>query len=200
MVKVALTGNYGMGKSYVLSVFREFGAVTLDSDRIVDILLKKPDVIRKSINMFGNEVHAKDGSLNKTIIAKKIFNNKEIRDKYEALLHPLVLAEVDRFIEKLSGKNRIVIVEIPLLFEKGYQQNFEYTITVFTTQKTAVDRLMKEGISRSDVLQRYSVQLPVLDKINKSTYVIDNNGSKKETRTQVAEIFISLSKKLRHVP
>lgn len=58
---------------------------------------------------------------------------------------------------------------------------------------------MKEGISRSDVLQRYTAQLPVLDKINKSTYVIDNNGSKKETRTQVGEIFTSLSKKLQNV-
>lgn len=199
MVKAALTGNYGMGKSYVLSLFRQFGAVTLDSDRIVEILLKKPDVIRKTIKIFGKEVLAKDGSLNKTIIARKIFNNNEIREKYEALLHPLVLAEVDSFIEKLCGQNRIVIVEVPLLFEKGYEQNFEYTITVFTTQKTAVDRLMKEGISRSDVLQRYTAQLPVLDKINKSTYVIDNNGSKKETRTQVGEIFTSLSKKLQNV-
>ena len=83
-------------------------------------------------------------------VAKIIFNNSELRHKLEVLLHPMVFARVEASLQKIKGRGRLVIVEVPLLFEGGYQARFDRTITVFTTQKAAIERLMKAGVSRSN--------------------------------------------------
>ena len=94
-----------------------------------------------------------DNTLDKSEIAKIIFENSELREKLEALLHPMVFDNIQNYLKKISGKRRLIIVEVPLLFEGGYQGRFERTITVFTTQKTAIERLMKAGVSRSNALE-----------------------------------------------
>ena len=161
---IGLTGNYGMGKSYVLSVFRELGAMVLDSDDIVDLLLQDSGVIFKIKKILGSCVEKEDGTLDKGEVAKIIFNNNELRKKLEVLLHPLVFARVEASLQKIKGRRRLAIVEVPLLFEGGYQDRFNRTITVFTTQKAAIERLMKAGVSRSNAMKRLKAQLPARDK------------------------------------
>ena len=189
---IGLTGNYGMGKSFVLSVFRELGAVVLDSDEIVHLLLQDSRVILSIGKILGEQAVKNDGSLDKLKIAEIIFNNSKLRDKIEKLLHPLVFDKVEGFLRKNEGKKQVVVVEVPLLFEGRYQGRFNRTVTVFTTQKTALERLGKGGISRSNGMKRLKAQLPILIKKKKADYLINNNGTKQRTRKQVEDVYNSL--------
>jgi len=192
MFVVALTGNYGMGKSSVACLFRECGAYTLDSDAIVASLLQKKAVIEKISMLLGPEVLNADGSLNKQIVADIIFHDHTALRKIEALLHPLVFQEVEAAIRKLKANTPLVIVEVPLLFEGGFQARFDSTITVHTNQRTALDRLKKAGISRKDVLARLHAQMEIREKKRLADYVIDNNGTRQQIRAQVKKIYRAL--------
>lgn len=197
MLIAGLTGNFGMGKSYVLSLFREFGAVTLESDRIVGMLLREEGVIGKVKGLLGREVATPGGDLDKRAIADKIFHDRELKEKLEALLHPLVFEKVEDFINKIKNRDSLVIVEVPLLFEGNYQDRFEKIITVCTSDEMALERLKRSGVPRSDALARMKNQLPISEKKVRADYVIDNGGSKEETRRQVEEVYESLREELK---
>ena len=192
MIIAGLTGNYGMGKSFVLSLFRELGAIVLDSDDIVKRLLEERKVISSVKEILGNRVVTETGGLNKSEIAGIIFNDSDLRNQLEALLHPMVFEKVESFLRKIKGRRRVVIVEVPLLFEGGYQDRFNRTITVFTTQKAALERLVKAGVSRSNATKRLKAQLPIRIKKKKADFLIDNNGAKQKTRKQVEGIYKKL--------
>lgn len=189
---VGLTGNYGMGKSSVLSVFGSLGAITIRTDVIVDSLLKDKQVAKKVIKILGVRVLSSGNILDKQKIAKLVFNNNELRIKLEKLLHPLVLRKIDNFVGAINNFRSIIIVEVPLLFEGGYQKRFHSTITVFTTKKNALERLKKAGVAAQDANARLKVQMPIRKKKELSDYIIDNNGSRLQTRKQVEHIFSDL--------
>ena len=192
----ALTVNFGMGKSYVLSLFRELGAVTLECDRIVGMLLKKRGVIRNVAEILGDDVVTPEGSLDKKAVARKIFHDREMKDKLEALLHPLVFEKVRDFPKRIQNKDSLVIVEVPLLFEGDYQAGFEKVITVCTSDETALKRLAMVGVSESDALARLRNQLPISEKKVRADYVIDNSGSKEQTKKQVEDVYRLLRREI----
>jgi dephospho-CoA kinase len=186
---VGLTGNFGMGKSAVLSVFQKLGALTIDTDKIVASLLAEKDVLGKIRDILGDNVFYKDGSLNKREVAEIIFRDEALRRSIEDILHPLVFGKIDLFLENNIGASKVAIIEVPLLFEKGYDGRFDMTVTVYCHEETALDRLGKEGISREDALLRLRSQLPVVEKIRRSHFAIDNNGSIAETQRQAEKIY-----------
>jgi dephospho-CoA kinase len=189
MFMTGLTGNFGMGKSCVLSLFGDLGAVTLDSDRIVARLLDEDRVIREIGKLFGKDVISTDGTLDKKAVARKVFGDEGSRRKIEALLHPLVFREIDRFTEKIKDKHCIVIIEVPLLFEGEHHGRFRKVITVYTPEETALERLAKSGFSRAEATARLKAQLPIETKKTRADYTIDNSGTKEETKKQVEEIY-----------
>jgi dephospho-CoA kinase len=192
MFMAGLTGNFGMGKSCVLSLFGDLGAVTLDSDRMVARLLDEDPVIREIAKLIGHDVISPDGRVDRRAVARKVFGDETSRRKIEALLHPLVFREIDRFTEKIKDKKCIVIIEVPLLFEGEHQGRFRKVITVYTPEETAVERLVKSGFSREEAIARLKAQLPIETKKARADYTIDNSGTKEETKRQVEEIYRSL--------
>ena len=199
MLVAALTGNYGMGKSSVAAMFAECGAQTLDSDLIVADLLQNKAVIKRIRKLLGPQVLHADRSLNKAIVSNIIFNDQAARKKIEALLHPLVFQAVESSIKKLKASNRVVIVEVPLLFEGGFQERFDRTITVYTNQKTSLMRLKKAGISRNDALARLRTQMDIREKKRLADYVIDNNGTKQQAKAQIKIIYRALMEDKEHL-
>jgi len=189
MVKVGLTGNYGMGKSSATKMFKDLGAVTIDSDDIVASLLNEESIKGQIMGLLGVEAVDEYGNLDKKYIADKIFNNKELRRNIEVILHPLVFMKVNSLIAKLRAKNRIIIIEVPLLFEGGYQGHFNKTITVFADRKSALSRLRKSGVSRKDALLRLQNQMDIRSKKRLADYCINNSGTRRQTEAQVRKIF-----------
>jgi dephospho-CoA kinase len=194
MLVIGLTGNYGMGKSTVLPVFRKLGAAVADSDEIVDSLLRKEDVIRKIRDLLGDDVLFRNGGLNKKKVAKLIFRNAILKNSLEEILHPIVFERILCFLDSVKKTHRIAVVEIPLLYEKGYEDRFDRTITVFADENKALSRLEKKGLRRKEAELRLHAQMPIEEKVRKSDFTIDNNGSMKKTTAQVEEIYGQLLK------
>jgi dephospho-CoA kinase len=197
MLLVGLTGNYGTGKSIVLSQFEKLGAITLDSDKIVESLLSEEEVINKIKGLLGNQVFDEDGNLMKKKVADLIFKNDILKSYLEDLLHPLVFEKIKGFLKTITNQFAVVVIEVPLLFERGYEGRFKRTVTVVTDEQTAFQRLEKSGVSRDDAQQRIRSQLPIEVKTTKSDFVIDNNGTLEETMTQVTAIYKRLLEEAR---
>lgn len=200
MLIVGLTGNYGMGKSVVLGMFKELGAITLDADDVVDNLLHDKAVLEKIRAKFGDSVFSNKGGPDRQKIASLIFRDKEKRDALEGILHPLVFKRISAFLDTLSKektKDKVVIVEIPLLFEKGCEGRFQKTITVFTDEHTALERLAKSGVRREDAIMILNAQMPIKEKIRLADLSIDNSGTLEETETRVRDVYKRLKEGLR---
>ena len=196
MVLVGLTGNYGMGKSTILSMFKKLGAITLDADSIVRILLTEKDILKKIRGLLGDKVFYKNGTLNKDVVANLIFKNNKLRHNIEDILHPIVFERINDFLDKIYEQDKVIVIEIPLLYERGYEDRFDRTITVHTKEDIALDRLEKEGIDKKDALLRLKSQIPVKEKVKRSDFIIDNNGTIEGTMAQVEMIYKKLSKEV----
>lgn len=195
MLFIGLTGNYGMGKSSVLSMFERLGAIILDTDKIVELLLTEKDILEKIRGLLGDKVFDENGSLNKKKVANLVFKNNMLRHLLEDILHPLVFERIHFFLGKINKKNKVIMIAAPLLYERRYEERFDKTITVYTKEETALNRLEKDGIKREDALLRLKAQLPIEEKIKRSDFAIDNNGTIEETMSQVETIY----KKLKEV-
>jgi len=199
---VGLTGNYGMGKSTVLGMFKKLGAVTLGADEIVDELLNDRSVLASIRTSLGDGVFSKDGSLDRERVAVLIFSDKAKRDTLEEILHPLVFQRIEAFLEKLGkeeAEDGVVIVEIPLLFEKSYAGRFQRNITVHTDENTALKRLEEKGIAGDMAMTRLAAQMPIEEKIRKADFTINNNGAQEETEKQVRALYNRLIDEARDV-
>jgi dephospho-CoA kinase len=152
-------------------------------------LLNEESIKVQIMGLLGAGAVSADGNLDKKYIANKIFNNNELRKKLEAILHPMVFMKVECMIRRIRGRNRIIIVEVPLLFEGGYHRQFSRTITIFADRKTALSRLKKAGISRKDALVRLRSQMDIRTKERLADYYIDNSGTRRQTAAQVRKIF-----------
>lgn len=195
MLVAGLTGNYGMGKSTVLKLFRDLGAFVLETDDIVDSLLNETPVLEKIKKVFGKEVFSEDGGLDRTKVAYIIFKNETFRDALEGILHPLVFDRITVFLNAHAKSNigkKIAIIEIPLMFEKNFGTGFHKTITVYTDNVTALERLEQSGIRREDAILRLNVQMPVEEKVRLSDFAINNSGNLNETKARVREIYKEL--------
>jgi dephospho-CoA kinase len=198
MFLVGLAGNYGMGKSTVLKIFQKLGALTYDADKIVASLLQEKDVLQKIRNLFGDEIFHANGGLDKQKIAAIIFSNNASRHALEDIIHPLVFRKINSLLEHSNRGNKIVVVETPLLFERGYEDRFQRIITVQTEQERALHRLEKKGVKREEALQRIRSQLPIEEKIRKSDFTVNNNGTPAETEQQVRTIYEKLLQEGHH--
>jgi len=193
VLRVGLTGNYGTGKSSVLRMFEEIGAIVIDADKIVDSLLEERSVLEKMREMLGGRIFSEDGRLDRVKVAAIIFKESELRDALEGLLHPLVFQRMEETLRDVKGEGNIAVIEVPLLFEKGYAGRFDRTITVHAKEESSLRRLEQSGVSRRDALMRMRAQMSIEEKRERADYVIDNNGSLDQTRSQVAEIYGMLS-------
>lgn len=189
-----------MGKSTVLGMFRDLGAVTLETDEIVDMLLKDKSVLRKIRKTFGNGVFSRDGDLDRVKIASIIFKDRGKRDTIEEILHPPVFERIKDFLSRMKkegNQDKIVIIEIPLMFEKGYTERFHKNITVHADEETTLRRLEGSGITRENAMMRLNAQMPIKEKIKMADFVVDNSGTLEDTKAQVREIYNRLLKDLR---
>jgi dephospho-CoA kinase len=191
---VGLTGNYGMGKSTVLLLFEKLGAIIIDTDEMVDSLLKETDVLEKIRRLLGESVFLKNGSLSKKEVAHVVFNNDALRRSLEDILHPLVFEKINLLSRREDFRDKVILVEMPLLFERAYESRFGRTITVYAGEEAALNRLEKKGIPMQEARLRLKAQLPIEEKMKRPDFIIDNNGTIEETMSQAERIYKELLK------
>lgn len=193
MPTIGLTGNFGMGKSTVLKMFGRMGAFTYDIDIFVHSILEKPAIIKKISRVIGNSVLSKRSSkptLNKKRVASMIFNDPEKRKAVEKIIHPEVLRLIKQAETKILKKEpeAVIVFEVPLLFEAGYEKQFNKIIVVYSNMKNALKRLVGKGFSRDEAVSRMRAQMPVSVKLKLSDYTINNNYDLQRTEKRVKKI------------
>ncbi len=192
---VGLTGGFGCGKSTVLKLFEELGATVLSADSIVHDLLKRADVRDSIVEMFGPDILVK-GEIDRKKLSEKVFPDEAKRRKLEKLLHPLVFETIEQKYKKsanpTSNTEIIMVVEIPLLFETGFDKGVDAVVVVRTDADVVRERLRRKGFSDEEIRIRTAAQFPVDEKVSRADYVIDNSGSPEDTERQVRAVWEDL--------
>ena len=196
-MKIGLTGGIACGKSVVLEMFKEAGWYTLSADALVHELLDHdPEVIEAVISKFGVEVKASDASLNKKAIAKVVFADSQQRVWLEGLLHPLVRKRWTSALDAEPDKNWVV--EIPLLFEKKLEKDFDLVVCLSCSRENQLERLQSRGMNEADAEARIASQAPLAEKIEKSDFVLTNTGSLNFLRKQFQILIESMARAKRN--
>lgn len=187
MLVVGLTGGIGSGKSTVASFFNELGIPIYYADvEAKKLMLTSKIIRRKLIDRFGNNVY-QNNKLNKVLLAKLIFTNKENLQFVNSIVHPKVTQHFNRWIKKKEKTTHIkyIIQENAILFENGSNKYFDKIITVTAPIELKIKRVVKrDNSTKKDVLDRMKNQWKDVEKIKKSDFVI-HNINLKSTKEQV---------------
>ncbi len=189
---IGITGGFGTGKSTVAGLLRKEGFFVLDADRIAHETLQSVNPIFKKIcELFPDAVL--NGFLERRKLAEIIFKNPTRLKKLEKLIHPYVLK---RLLEEIHKTKKIYIaIEVPLLFEAGFQKICASIVTVYSGTAEADARLTSQGWTKTEIRRRRAEQWPIQKKMAKSDFVINNSGSKHETSKQVRAFFKTVTEK-----
>ena len=182
-MNIGLTGGIGCGKSTALACFRRHGAVVIDTDAVVrELLSSDTGVIGRVRSEFGESVVDAQGRVDRAALARKVFNNSEALALLESIVHPRVRLN---WMHALRENHPVLIVEIPLLFEKDLQGHFSITICLSSDPGVQKARLLAKGMSESQIQYRKDSQLSLDEKMKRADIVIHNNGSLKHLEEQV---------------
>lgn len=194
-MKIGLTGTIGSGKSLVSGALRELGAVVIDTDEVArDVVAPGTQGLQSVIDNWGNGVLAPDGTLDRKKLAGIVFNDESQRAKLNAILHPLIAMETARRMAAAPPGAHIVL-EVPLLFESGFDKLVDVAWVVAADEDTLVRRVCaRDGASEDDVRARMQSQMPQKEKMRRARIVIYNNGSVEETKQQILEAWNNLEK------
>ncbi|WP_405570809.1 dephospho-CoA kinase [Winogradskyella sp. Asnod2-B02-A] len=194
MVVVGLTGGIGSGKTTILKCFQSFGVPVYIADDEAKALMKRSKVIkRKLIDLFGSDAYI-DGELNKPYLASKIFNDRSLLSKMNAIVHPKVAAHFKRWLKKQNAD--YVIKEAAIIFENNLENQYNYIITVVADEALRIQRVMKrDNSSEKKVKSIIENQLSDTEKIKKSDFVILNNDLE-DAKQQAFKIHKSILKKI----
>lgn len=175
MKKIGITGGIGSGKSYVSRIIKSMGFPVYHSDESAKLLMESNPEIKEGLQLlFGDSIYEKD-ELNKKKLAELIFESPELREKVNALVHPIVRADFAQWATNQSKE--IVFNEAAILFETGAHTNFDATILVISPEAIRIDRVMKrENCSRELVLKRIQSQWSDEQKSSLATYQIINDS------------------------
>lgn len=177
MIKLAVVGGIGSGKSVVSRMLDIMGVPVYDCDsRAKELMVQNPRIINELKRMFGEECYDADGGLNRKYLASCIFIDERNTKRVNALVHPVVKAD---FCSWAQGQDApVVAVETALLYESGMADVVDKTLLVWTDKETAITRTMsRSGMSRTQVLNRMAKQMSTDDLLLLTDYAIYNGGS-----------------------
>ena len=193
MLKVGLTGSISVGKSFVVSVFRDLGCTTFDADKIAHTVMEPgreafDDIVRE----FGRVVLGADGSIDRAKLGAIVFADSERRSLLNEIVHPRVIVEQNRLLAEAerADPHGIAIVDAALMIESGGYKRFDKLIVVFCSRETQIERLMKRNnIAREEAELRVAAQMSSEEKRRYADYEIDTSGTQEETRARVGEVY-----------
>ncbi|MFW0861615.1 MAG: dephospho-CoA kinase [Dethiobacter sp.] len=198
MLIVGLTGGIATGKSTVADIFEELGAYRIDTDRLARLVVEPHQPVWEAVVLsFGTGVLSDSGSLDRKKLAAIIFADPEKREVLNKLTHPAVrtLLREELAHARQQGVG-IVLVEVPLLYEAGFDCEVDCVIVVKTTEKTQLARLLsRENLSEEAARLRIEAQMPLQEKMIRADYQIDNEGSPSMTREQAEKVWQLLRQK-----
>ncbi len=192
MIKIGITGGIGSGKSIVSKIFEVMGTAVYNSDQKAKQLMNGNEIIRRKLTAkFGEKIYLNSGLLNKKLLASIIFTKSEHTKFVNNTVHPVIIEDFRKWTEK-HDKSKIIVKEAALLIESNAYKDLDIIITVFAPLELRIKRVMlRDGMKRSQVLDRIKKQLPEEEKMKIADYVIVNDD-KKAVLPQLMKIYNKL--------
>jgi len=188
---VGLTGGIGTGKSSVLKAFGRLGAATVSLDQIAHEQAKpgRP-AYKRIVRDFGSCILNNDGTIDRALLGRVVFSDKRARAGLERATHPLILKEMKRQVGKKKG---IVVVDVPLLFEKKLQKEFDATIVIACKHDKQIKRIVsRDGVNSAEARRRIAAQLPLAKKVSMADLTIHNDKTPHHLSAKVREYYLGL--------
>lgn len=184
---IGVTGGIGTGKSTVSKILAfALGAELIDTDQLCREQLRVgAEGYRKLNEFFGPRFTHPDKSLNRELLRQHVFADDEIKRALENILHPLVAAALHRHQRECNTNSRQLVVEVPLLFEVGWQELFDNTVVVYVPPAVCADRVvLRDGLSPQLIEKIILSQMAIEEKRRLADYCVDNSTTYASTMQQ----------------
>lgn len=194
MLRVALTGGIGTGKSYCLARFAALGVPIIDADLLArEAVAPGTTGLAAIVARFGPRVLAADRTLDRPALGRIVFGDMRARAALEAILHPEVYRRIREWFANQPPGTRVAMADIPLLFETGHNHDFDQVVVVACDPDEQVRRVVaRDTLSEADARARLAAQWPIEEKVKRATRVIWTDRGFAETDRQVADAYDSL--------
>ena len=192
---VGLTGNIAAGKSSVAQLFQQWGAGLIDADQVVRELQRPgTEVHRQIVERFGKDILTSTGDLDRAALRRLILADTRARSDLNAIVHPAVRARRETLVDAARQAGaRIIIADIPLLFEASDPAEFDAVVLVGAPESVRLHRLVTmRGLPREDAERLIAAQLPSADKRKRSQFVIDNDGDRALLERRARDVWLAL--------
>lgn len=187
MLKIGITGGIGSGKTTVCKIFEQLNVPVFYADTESKKLLNTPQIQKQLVSVFGNEIMDNNNSINRTILAKLVFENKMLLEKLNGILHPAVATRFNEWL-KLHSKNKYILKEAAILFESGAYKQLDKIITIEAPVDIRIKRVMlRDNEKKENIISRINNQLNDEERKKLSDFVITND-EKKAVLPQVLSI------------
>lgn len=197
MLLVGLTGNIASGKSSVAQLLERRGATLIDADVLARQAVRRGtpafDAIRAR---WGDEVLSPDGTLDRSALRARVFGDESELEALNEMVHPEVAKLRDRLVAEARARgDRMVVCDIPLLFEKHLTEEFDLLILVDAPRPMRLERLVRDrGLHEADAMQMIAAQMPAELKRARADIVIDNTGTLADLEQRVADVWTRLDR------
>ena len=192
MLKVGLTGGIASGKTTVAKMLAARGCRILDADRIAHQLMAPGQpAYEEIIRAFGRGILDARGAIDRKRLGETIFADAARRAELNRILHPRVIAEIEKEFARLAAAEpeAIAVVEAALLVEAGYHQRLDKLIVILCSREQQLERLIKmTGLASDQAEQRLAAQLPLEEKRRYADYEIDCSDALADTERQVEKL------------
>jgi len=176
VLRVALTGGIGSGKSLVGEILEELGALVIDSDQLArEVIERGSPGYEEVVTAFGDSILS-EGQIDRSKLAAVVFNESDLRKKLESIIHPLVREAAEKLARKLPS-GAILVNQIPLLVESDGAKRFDYVVTVSADEEIRRERLRLRGLKDYEITQRMAAQVSDSEREKIANYIIRNDGS-----------------------
>ncbi len=193
MFVLGITGGIGTGKSTVARILKAHGAIVLDADEISrDVTKAGGSALSEIIDVFGPEFIAEDGSMNRKMMADKVFKDSKTLDALSMIVHEKVFAEMsaERQTLKKAGE-KLLVMDVPVPAKEGFIDVCDQIWVVWADENIRLDRLAGRGMSEAESRRRMKLQLSKEEYFNLGDIIIENNESIKSLEEQVNELIVA---------
>ena len=196
MLRVALTGGIGTGKSAASKILKELGAFIFDADEEAKNILKNNETVQSElIAEFGTDIMSGDENIDNNKLARIAFQDQDYQLRLNSIIHPYVFQEIDKSFDDVleKGTYDIFVVDAALIYESGADTHMDYVIVITALLKVRMERaLQRETLARDEILKRMDLQWSEEEKIALSDFVIHNDNTEEELRASVTDIYNQL--------
>lgn len=190
---IGLTGGIACGKSTVSTELRAHGAAIIDADALARELSQPHQPIYNAyVERFGREIVTADGMLDRVAIARRVFADPAVRAEVDAIAHPLIrMAAEERLRAARDENKRAAVLDVPLLFEAGWDALADETWVVALPREEQLARLLARDTSmdEGEARARIAAQMPLAEKCARADVIIDNSGTKEEIREYIGKLW-----------